>query len=576
MQLRYILPAYLALISAAVADDVVAGNKDDKTVAFHPTTVTAPFVEQFTTGWDKRWIPSHTKKVVDGVEDEDLLHYKGRWAVEQPDVIAIAGDEGLVVKDAASHHAITAKFPTPIDPTGKSFVAQYEVKLQNGLECGGAYMKLLTADSSFDQEKFADKTPYTIMFGPDKCGLTNKVHFIFRHTNPKTGEIEEKHLNAPPAAKTDKNTHLYTLIVNPDQTFRILIDNEEVKKGSLLEDFTPAVNPPKEIDDPSDTKPADWVDEEKIVDPEATKPEDWDEEAPLEVVDEDAKKPADWLDNESTVIPDPETEKPEDWDDEEDGEWVAPSIPNPKCEKASGCGEWKRPMKRNPAYKGKWTAPLIDNPLYKGVWAPKKIANPNYFEDKTPSNFNKIGAIGFEIWTMQNGILFDNIYVGHSEKDANKLAQESFAVKHKIEQAKEDEVKKAAEKLAKEKPVDKVIDSTLPLIEKARAYVDKYADLEYLHRFFDRARVSPLDAVKELPWVAAAIVGSLVVPLFIMSLVFGAPAPAKKAPVKGAAKAAPVKKAVIVEKEVVVEQVVEKKGNATKRNAAKKAESDSE
>jgi calnexin len=50
-------------------------------------------------------------------------------------------------------------------------------------------------------------------------------------------------------------------------------------------------------------------------------------------------------------------------------------------------------MTKNPAYKGKWTAPYIDNPEYKGVWAPRKIANPNYFEDKTPANFEPMGAV---------------------------------------------------------------------------------------------------------------------------------------------------------------------------------------
>ena len=36
-----------------------------------------------------------------------------------------------------------------------------------------------------------NESPYSIMFGPDKCGGTNKVHFIFRFTNPVTGETEE-------------------------------------------------------------------------------------------------------------------------------------------------------------------------------------------------------------------------------------------------------------------------------------------------------------------------------------------------------------------------------------------------
>ena len=40
------------------------------------------------------------------------------------------------------------------------------------------------------------------------------------------------------------------------------------------------MNPPAEIDDPSDSKPDDWVDEPRIPDPFAEKPGDWDEDAP--------------------------------------------------------------------------------------------------------------------------------------------------------------------------------------------------------------------------------------------------------------------------------------------------------
>jgi len=105
------------------------------------------------------------------------------------------------------------------------------------------------------------------------------VHFIFRHQNPVTGEIEEKHLKAPPAPKNEKLSVLYTLVIRPDNTYEIKINNESKKTGSLLTDFEPSVNPEKEIDDPSDSKPADWVDEAMITDPDATKPDDWDEAA---------------------------------------------------------------------------------------------------------------------------------------------------------------------------------------------------------------------------------------------------------------------------------------------------------
>ena len=168
------------------------------------------------------------------------------------------------------------------------------------------------------------------------------MHFIFRHKNPVTGEYEEKHLKSAPMPSIGQNTMLYTLIVNPDQTFQVLVDDKEVSSGSLLENFDPPVNPPAEIDDSEDKKPADWVDDAKISDPDAKKPSDWDEDAPYSIPDEDAVKPEDWLEDEPEFVPDPEAEKPEEWDDEEDGDWIPPTVKNPKCEAASGCGPWKR------------------------------------------------------------------------------------------------------------------------------------------------------------------------------------------------------------------------------------------
>jgi len=370
--------------------------------------------------------------------------------------------------------------------------SRYEVKLQNGLECGGAYLKLLTeSPQGIQAQEFSDKTPYTIMFGPDKCGATNKVHFIFRHKNPISGEYEEKHLTAAPSAVISKLSTLYTLIVRPDQTYEIRINDKEAKSGSLLEDFNPAVNPPEDIDDPEDKKPENWVDQAKIPDPEAKKPEDWDETAPREIPDEEAEKPADWLDNEPELIPDPDAAKPDDWDDEEDGDWVAPTVPNPKCVEASGCGEWIRPMKKNPAYKGKWTAPFIDNPAYIGPWSPRKIPNPHFFKDASPSNFEPMAGIGFELWTMQNDILFDNIYIGHSQADAAQFAKETWGKKFPVEQALED----------KEKPKAKDDEFEMNWKDDPIRFVTKQ-----IARFIELARIDLLDAFKMMPTTGGGLV----------------------------------------------------------------------
>ncbi|CAI7576216.1 unnamed protein product [Penicillium pancosmium] len=518
--------AFTALVSSASlmgyahAEEAEAAADASSAIerpTFTPTALKAPFLEQFTDDWQSRWQPSHAKK--DDPKSEEDWAYVGEWSVEEPTVFkGIDGDKGLVVKNAAAHHAISAKFPKKIDNKGKTLVVQYEVKPQNSLVCGGAYLKLLQENKKLHQEEFSNATPYVIMFGPDKCGATNKVHFIFRHKNPKTGEYEEKHLKTPPVARTNKVTSLYTLIVKPDQTFEILVNGESVKEGSLLEDFSPSVNPEKEIDDPKDKKPADWVDEVQIADPEATKPEDWNEEAPFEIVDEEAEKPEDWLEDEATSIPDPEAEKPEDWDDEEDGDWVAPTVPNPKCADVSGCGEWTQPLKKNPEYKGKWSAPLIENPAYKGVWAPRKIANPAYFEDKTPSNLEPMGAIGFEIWTMQNDILFDNVYIGHSVEDAEALRKETFDVKFAIEEAEEEASKPKPEPTPES-------GTTVTFQEDPVTFIRQKIDF-----FVNLAKEDPVNAVKTVPEVAGGLIALLLTSILIIVGAIGSssPAPADK------------------------------------------------
>ena len=112
-----------------------------------------------------------------------MYRYRGEWSVEPASESGLPGDEGLVVKTPAAHHAISAAFDEVVDPKGRGVVVQYDLKMQEGLECGGAYIKLLTESKKGIQNKeFDDKTPYTIMFGPDRCGNTNKVNHCFGYS----------------------------------------------------------------------------------------------------------------------------------------------------------------------------------------------------------------------------------------------------------------------------------------------------------------------------------------------------------------------------------------------------------
>jgi len=86
------------------------------------------------------------------------------------------------VPEKAKHYGLTTKLPTEVDPAD-GLVLQYELKLSEGLTCGGAYLKFLTATPDFDPADLTDGTPYSIMFGPDKCGATNKA----RARSPMSG-----------------------------------------------------------------------------------------------------------------------------------------------------------------------------------------------------------------------------------------------------------------------------------------------------------------------------------------------------------------------------------------------------
>lgn len=368
--------------------------------------------------------------------------------------VGFENDNGLMLSQEMKYYGISSTFTEPLQMGGnKEIVIQYELKLEDTLSCGGAYVKLPRSTDGLNLEYLDNDTPYSVMFGPDKCGGNNKVHFILQHQNPVTGTWEEKHFNETIPIKSTKKTHLYTLVLRNDNSFDILIDNKLEKTGNLLTHMTPPINPPKEIDDPEDRKPSDWADEPKISDPEAKKPDDWDEDAPRLISDVNAVKPEGWGDNEPEEISDPEAVKPSDWDDEEDGVWEAPLVPNPVCEKV-GCGKWEPPKIKNPDFKGKWSAPLIDNPAYKGPWKAKQISNPGYFYEENPaSKIAPMSGIAVEVWTTNAPIFFDNFVITHSQDLANKFADSTFSLKASAENIKEKKEKKENSKKIREEKI---------------------------------------------------------------------------------------------------------------------------
>jgi len=307
-------------------------------------------------------------------------------------------DKGLQTAQDARFYQISAAMKD-FSNKGKKLIIQYAVKHEQNIDCGGGYVKLLPA--GLDQANFNGDSDYNVMFGPDICGATKKVHVIFNYKG-------KNHLiNKEIPCESDEHNHLYTLIVNPDTTYEVKIDGVSKQKGSLKEDWDMLL--PRKINDPAASKPADWDDRAQIDDPNDVKPADWD------------SIPA--------QIPDPDATKPDDWDDELDGEWEAPKIDNPK-------------------YKGAWKPKQINNPAYKGAWVHPQIDNPDFKDDDTLGQYPSHKFIGIEIWQVKSGTIFDRFLVTDDEAKAD-AAKDAFLAAQKVEKAaaekKKEEDRKAAE-----------------------------------------------------------------------------------------------------------------------------------
>merc|ERR1712196_151448 len=341
------------------------------------------FEEDFSGDWESRWVQSEHK--------DDL----GKFVV----TAGINGDSsnvGLKTSQDAKFYGISAD-TKEFSNKDKPLVVQYSVKHEQGIDCGGAYLKL--GGSPFDGKKFHGETPYNIMFGPDICGMTKRTHLIFNYKEKNL--LKDKDMRT----ESDELTHVYTLVVKPDNTFAVSIDGSEVESGKLADGWK--FLEPKEIDDPEDKKPEGYDDiPAKIADPKAT--------------------------------------KPDDWDDESDGTWEAPQIDNPE-------------------YKGAWKAKRIKNPAYKGVWEAKLIDNPKYVADDTLYKYDSFSTVGIDIWQVKSGTIFDNILITddvdyakqHAEKTWKAQKDGEKAMKEKADEEKrkkdeEERKKKEEERKAKE------------------------------------------------------------------------------------------------------------------------------
>mmetsp|Transcript_20851 Transcript_20851/g.30914 ORF Transcript_20851/g.30914 Transcript_20851/m.30914 type:complete len:523 (-) Transcript_20851:44-1612(-) len=389
---------------------------------------------------------------------KDPLYEGQKVSIEAPSHSELKNEREIVLKKENKFYGLGTLFKEPISNSDlDEFVVQYEVRLPDRFPCGGAYLKFLRLPFYKEElENLGKDTPYSLMFGPDKCGNTDKVHFIMQKYNPATDTWEEKHLENSPKIRTDGYSHLYTLFLdNRDNSYEIFIDKKSVSKGALMDSMDPPIELEPMIYDSNDTKPTDWDDDEFIPDPNDRKPEDWDESELPTIPDPNAKVPDGWLENEPPKIPDTSAPIPEGWNEEEDGLFEPPLVDNPNCKGAVGCGTWDPPIIANPKYKGIWTAQLIENPNYKGEFVPKKIPNLSYYKVEHPAELAPMAGVAIEIWTTMGGIAMDNVLVAKSLTSAFEYASRTWEPKFEVQEKAMEDVKKEAMK-AQEKDREKV------------------------------------------------------------------------------------------------------------------------
>merc|ERR1712216_809968 len=310
------------------------------------------FEETFDDSWTDRWVASDWKK--DEGTSGDFVLTAGKWFGDERD------DRGIQTPEDARFYAISADMGATFSNEGKTLVLQFSAKHEQKLDCGGGYIKLMP--SSVDQKTFSGDSPYAVMFGPDICGSsTKRVHAIF---TDKAGKNLLTKKTIP--CETDELTHVYTLVVHPNNTYAVLVDNEVRESGDLEDhwDFLP----PREIRDPEASKPEDWDDRARLPDETDVKPEGWDD------IPE--------------TISDPEAKKPEDWDDEDDGEWEPPAVPNPEY--------------------------VADDALYLQ---------------------KDLRYVGFELWQVKSGSIFDNVLITDDVEYARAFAEKTWGASRDAEKA---------------------------------------------------------------------------------------------------------------------------------------------
>jgi calnexin len=88
---------------------------------------------------------THSKLIIILMKSKPSIDV-GKWKYEKSDALP---DYGLMVSERAKKYGISIDLPAIVDPGSDTLVLQYDVRFQQGLECGGAYLKFLLPQVHF-------------------------------------------------------------------------------------------------------------------------------------------------------------------------------------------------------------------------------------------------------------------------------------------------------------------------------------------------------------------------------------------------------------------------------------------
>lgn len=187
-----------------------------------------------------RWVESNWKKG-EGSAGSFAIS-AGLWSGDALEGLGLRTTDDYRFYTSSSRFPVVFKRRPKLNGPALPLVIQYSVKHeQKWIECGGGYLKLFA--SGIDQVALSNANRAVLTFGPDICG-TQTRHVVF---SLASGD-QTYNLSKAVRCEANKLTHFYTLIVNPDNTYEIRIDNVRRESGNIYDDLGIPRNTLTELD----------------------------------------------------------------------------------------------------------------------------------------------------------------------------------------------------------------------------------------------------------------------------------------------------------------------------------------